>query len=278
MASSNNSNKRKIPSNFNDAPRAPKRRRRRPRSKRPQSKVFSNKEDLEQFQTIFHSVKYSELASDSMTPISIIQEIAEYATGDVKGCAASTCDHKVVVLKEDSCCGCGVFRHDSYRHDGDMDLNLFYCSSCMLHLEWCEVCDLWIYIPDCTKCSECTVAIYDCNCDNETECILCSAVLCAECSHLCDGCDEIVCLECLSAPMKEKGVAFECEECHQSIPLQHKGCGTEYAIELRLLDSELAYCDGEECGNIVCLLCYGIKGETNIDDPDFGCHCKECQF
>ena len=269
MASSSNNNKRKAPSDFNDNPSSPKRRmRRRPRSKRPRSKVFCTKGDLEQFQQIFHAVKYSELASNSSTPISVIQEIAEYGTGMVFDCAVSECSHKVVVLRGDATCSsCFCLRHESYQHDLTADRECFYCSACKLLLESCALCGRWNYLPECTQCTECTVAIYDCLCGNERSyeyhCGGCSGVLCSECGLWCDHCHERICTKCWAHSGRDRVAAYQCTECRKSIPLPHRGCDVDCAVDDYFLcgGSEFRYCDEGQCPNIVCLSCYEMNAK-----------------
>ena len=176
----------------------------------PESKVFSTREDMDHFQLIFHAVKHSELVSQSQVPVNIIQEIAEFGNGFVFDCAAKRCNEKVIVLhgdmssENDSICGKQV----SYRWAPKAVIASrfvfmrFYCCSCALQTEWCHQCQIWSFLPDCTKCSGCTGAIHYCICRKAQafDCCVCHSGFCRECFGEDTICEEFICSKCLMDP------------------------------------------------------------------------------
>ncbi len=62
--------------------------------------LFSHKDDLEQYQSIFQTVENSQYSKTLNIPIPINQIIAEYATGKLVNCPTKHCNIKINILKE----------------------------------------------------------------------------------------------------------------------------------------------------------------------------------
>ena len=161
------------------------------------SSLFSTKEDLHQFQRICKLIEQAALVLESHVSMDVIQEIAEFATGDVLVCAATGCSSKVITLWEDFEDDHHV-EHESYALDRIR--KECYCSSCKSYVEWCDDCKYFnTYFDEARdKCHKCHTPLWICGfllgrkCKNRAriwryECKKCNALTCLDCVWLCES-------------------------------------------------------------------------------------------
>eukprot|EP01084_Bolivina_argentea_P260708 440350_1 len=250
------------------------------------SKLFTNTNDYEQFQTIFNSIDSSSLIKKLNISHFISKEIAEYSNGYIKYCANNECKLEIFILNK------YIDQYD-YEHKNSQQLgfkycynsNKYYCNKCMelAHISPynCQ-CDEWntLYFPlNCEKCTECDDIIIDninCYCESNQSftpipCAKCNkgqgVKLCYDCHTNdymypsvpgCIKCGEIFCNDCIGYSEYNNCI---CKECEQNTNVK---CGGNCENILNeLCHYEFRYYDQMEgiencnkCNNKFCDECY----------------------
>eukprot|EP01084_Bolivina_argentea_P203646 347775_1 len=247
------------------------------------SKLFSDKSDYSQFETIFVAINNSQLTQQLNVYSGIIKEIAEYSTGTIHYCSNKQCKKDIFVLNKDM--------EHYYYHGTAEQLGFeycpksksFYCEYCLkfLIIKYCNFSNCEYYQRDwpsnfeTCKCTECDSIVYNCycfdssinfpnlcnnnKCQNKGEKI----IICYNCHHStgwhgyykaepCLKCDELVCLKC-------SGYYNECERiCTKCEQETNQKCGNK------------------NCKKIVNLLCFETF-ECDYNDGAFVVCCEKCK-
>lgn len=244
------------------------------------SKLFENEHDQKGFLKIFKSIESTELINKLSIPSCINQEISEYATGYIEQCGNSKCNNKVIVLMSDW----NDFEpeHESYIYDPE--IAIFYCSLCMIFVEFCTKCESYSFSPKQPKCSICSISIWNCHgscyCHKDRtfsiDCYECDKLLCQDCDKFCNICHKVLCGKCFDETKSGQYVAFQCDQCLNSIPINHETCDSTQAIQNYWNDTEsqdydFDYCSYRDCIDLVCIKCGYSKWNENVSEKEFFC-------
>ena len=195
-ASNSSKRKRKITDYFSADPTKIKKRK---LNAKPARVLFMRGPVYARFQSIYGSVMRSALVSALSVPSDVVQEIAEYGTGNVEKCGIPHCRHKIRLFEQDGA--------SSDHYEFDEELNVFYCSDCFRNhnlLRFCQPCERWIYVREqgieCGS-SNCDVFVHDCDQSewsnqNAFECASCRKTFCSQCKSECQNCAQSFCWKC----------------------------------------------------------------------------------
>ena len=194
--------------------------------------IFTDKQDIQQFKTLFNTIKESESLNKLKAPTAIYKEIAEYACGVIRVCNNEDCESKdkqiVLLLSE-------IADHTLYKNDdividvdtkgffgNDDESTLIYCKECKEHGYNCGRCGSFAFYRN--KCYRCSISICEL-CGAICEHRRCKIVYCigGDVSSFTSGCgerflDELECIKCDEPYMLCHGHQpfideFECYKC-----------------------------------------------------------------
>eukprot|EP01084_Bolivina_argentea_P313439 542802_1 len=220
-------------------------------------------DDRKEFETIFKCVANSSLCNTLQYPITMVQQIAEYAIGEFTQCANENCSKEISILTS----------HESMIEDNDHHINVYmqkigyaknvdgsevYCLDCIGNFEKCEchycheystpeeIC-LEPEIDFCAFCDDnicgCCSCFYDegicAKCDSNTHfgCVdMFSFNFDVEDMFTCKSCDRFFCYDCAGEMMgiiisMEDAICFDCYDGNGGkiiCGINNRGCDTEY--------------------------------------------------
>eukprot|EP01084_Bolivina_argentea_P313437 542796_1 len=252
-------------------------------------------DDRKEFETIFKCVANSSLCNTLQYPITMVQQIAEYAIGEFTQCANENCSKEISILTS----------HESIRKENGYLINSYmqkigyaknvdgsevYCLDCIGNFEKCECSYCHEYRPEeiclepeidlCPFCNDniCDCCFYDggncAKCDSNThfDCVD-SFNFDVEDMFTCKSCDRFFCYGCADEMMgiKVSSDAAICIDCYDGnggkiiCGINSRRCYTEYTSLSEGMYTSIngpyfhcipkMFCNGENCGKFICNSC-----------------------
>eukprot|EP01084_Bolivina_argentea_P098664 177314_1 len=250
--------------------------------------LFTNVNDLKEFQKIYHTLKTIYINH----PSNILQEIAEFSTGKIKTCDNKLCNNEVLILNEHLiseksgfCQLCKPKLTQCWFQWEDRYDNVHQCDEYFVERN-CE-CGGWIrwcsyHRSYCNECGDvcCTNSHgaswkyenWKCSMHHSVNCISCNKKMCeAKVSgSWCIGCG-FVCGDCIESKCGCKRV-YECDDDGDGwyeYCIKHKYCRNKH-------ENHLGFCDcSKECKAKLCC-CQNAESDNIYEDKVIYFKCLRC--